>query len=208
VTIKLRPLIDNEQGLLLVNTNGSIITDSIVSKNLYGFWLGWSSNNIITINNITKNSHGIHFHQSSNNSVYYNNFVNNLQHASTTHDSANSWNHGYPHGGNYWTNHSGIDAYTGIYQNVSGTDGINDTPYIINEKNVDLYPLMKLRIRVPTDLNKDGIVGIDDIVRAGEVFGSNPNTARWMRQADINKDDYIGIDDIVRIALDFGKSWK
>jgi hypothetical protein len=36
--------------------------------------------------------------------------------------------------GNYWSDYNGTD---------SNGDGIVDTPYIIDDKNVDHYPLMK-----------------------------------------------------------------
>jgi len=47
--------------------------------------------------------------------------------------SANIWDDGYPSGGNYWSDYSGVD--------VNG-DGIGDTPYIIDADNQDRYPLM------------------------------------------------------------------
>ena len=56
------------------------------------------------------------------------------------------------------------------------------------------------------DINYDGYVGIDDIVEAGEAFGSTPGDPRWNSNADINWDHYVGIDDIVEVAENFGKS--
>jgi len=32
--------------------------------------------------------------------------------------------------------------YSGVYQNEPGSDGIGDTPYVIDENNIDHYPLM------------------------------------------------------------------
>jgi hypothetical protein len=46
---------------------------------------------------------------------------------------ANVWDDGYPSGGNYWSDYSGID--------VNG-DKIGDTPYVIDVDNQDNYPLM------------------------------------------------------------------
>lgn len=48
----------------------------------------------------------------------------------------------YPSGGNHWTDYSGTDSYRGPYQNETGSDGIGDTPYVIDENNIDTYPLM------------------------------------------------------------------
>jgi len=56
---------------------------------------------------------------------------------------ANIWDDGYPSGGNYWSDYNGTDLYTEQHQNVTGSDGLGDVPYIINEDNQDNYPLMK-----------------------------------------------------------------
>ena len=45
----------------------------------------------------------------------------------------NIWDNGYPSGGNYWSDYAGVDA---------DGDGIGDTPYIIDDNNIDHYPLM------------------------------------------------------------------
>jgi hypothetical protein len=54
----------------------------------------------------------------------------------------NKWDNGYPSGGNYWSDYNGTDLYSGPYQNVTGSDGIGDTPYVIDANNTDHYPLM------------------------------------------------------------------
>jgi len=57
---------------------------------------------------------------------------------------ANVWDDGYPSGGNYWSDYDGLDLYSGLYQNETGSDGIGDNPYIIAENNQDRYSLMTL----------------------------------------------------------------
>jgi hypothetical protein len=54
----------------------------------------------------------------------------------------NIWDDGYPSGGNYWKDYTGVDLYNGPYQNETGSDGIGDTPYTIDANNTDRYPLM------------------------------------------------------------------
>jgi parallel beta-helix repeat protein len=54
----------------------------------------------------------------------------------------NYWDNGYPDGGNYWIDYSGIDQYHGPDQDILGNDGIGDTPYIIGPNNIDRYPIM------------------------------------------------------------------
>ncbi|MBS7635414.1 PKD domain-containing protein, partial [Candidatus Bathyarchaeota archaeon] len=56
---------------------------------------------------------------------------------------ANSWDNGYPSGGNYWSNYVVVDYYSGPYQNETRSDGIGDVSYIIDVNNRDRYPLMK-----------------------------------------------------------------
>jgi hypothetical protein len=55
---------------------------------------------------------------------------------------SNNWNRAYPDGGNYWSNYLGKDLFSGASQDVNGSDGIGDKPYIISENNIDHYPLM------------------------------------------------------------------
>jgi hypothetical protein len=54
----------------------------------------------------------------------------------------NTWDNGYPSGGNYWSDYNGTDSFSGPYQNLPGSDFIGDTPYVINSNNTDHYPLM------------------------------------------------------------------
>jgi hypothetical protein len=94
-------------------------------------------------NNITNNIAGIRVFTSSAVAVYHNNFVNDTNPASA--DAANySWDNGYPIGGNYWSNYSGVDNCSGPQQNVcTGPDGIGDTPFTFPTGAEDRYPLMR-----------------------------------------------------------------
>ena len=83
----------------------------------------------------------LYLNSSSNNIIYYNNF-NATAYQVYNYASNNTWDNGYPLGGNYWSNYTGVDNYSGPYQNETGSDGIGDTPVQIDQYNKDNYPIM------------------------------------------------------------------
>jgi len=117
---------------------------------MIGIHLFSSSNNTITANNISNNTlsgiyFGIYTNPSSDNILFHNNFMNNTQQVYIESSGyANVWDDGYPSGGNYWSNYTGVDEKSGPNQDQPGGDGIGDTPYTIDSDNVDRYPLMNL----------------------------------------------------------------
>jgi len=116
-------------------------SNSIYENNIrYGFVgiiLGDSLNNTISGNNLGPTVHGIWLY-SSNNSFCHNNFIDIEQPVSTDTFYANSWDDGYPSGGNYWSDYE--DRYPDARE--LDDSGLWDTPYVINENNTDNYPLM------------------------------------------------------------------
>ncbi|MCI4323433.1 MAG: right-handed parallel beta-helix repeat-containing protein [Thermoplasmata archaeon] len=66
-----------------------------------------------------------------------------------------TWNAPYPIGGNYWTGYTGTDDFSGPAQNITGSDGIGDTPFPIPHASagtVDEYPLMHMWAADPSIL--------------------------------------------------------
>jgi parallel beta-helix repeat protein len=113
-----------------------------LSRTNTGLELWETSNSTISGNNITANNYdGIDLVSSSNNTIFHNNFVNNKIQVYSS-GSVNTWDDGYPSGGNYWSDYHGTDWFHGPSQNVFGSDGIGDTPYVIDAQNQDNYPFM------------------------------------------------------------------
>lgn len=101
--------------------------------------------NTISGNYITYNVWGISFSSYAfMNAVYHNNFIGNEQNVypPPAGSSMNFWDNDYPSGGNCWSDYTGVDLLSGRYQNVTGSDGVGDTPYVIDTNNRDNYPLM------------------------------------------------------------------
>jgi parallel beta-helix repeat protein len=96
-------------------------------------------NATIMNNRIQDCSYGIYL-LNSNNSLIYHNLFNNTVNAYD--NGTNTWDNGYPSGGNYWSDYNGTDLNSGPGQNITGSDGIGDTPYDIQIGNQDGYPFM------------------------------------------------------------------
>jgi parallel beta-helix repeat protein len=124
-----------------VRTKNNTISGNQITNNYYGVYLDYSSSNSISGNKITNNKCGIGlFEFSNNNKIYHNNFIfNDLQ--ATTYKSNNTWDDGYPSGGNYWKYYADFDLKSGSGQDQPGSDGIGDAPYIIDANNTDRFPL-------------------------------------------------------------------
>ena len=148
------------------NRYGVTLTDSS-NNTIFGNNIGWcshewargiglfsSSDNIIFENTIiANNKSGIYLSTSSNNKFYHNNLINNTQQVydyswdyPEYSPSVNTWDDGYPSGGNYWSNYTGVDA---------NMDGIGDSSYEIDSNNIDHYPLMGMFSDFPVTLEEE-----------------------------------------------------
>ena len=129
---------DNNNGISLYSSPNNEISGNTVTDNDNGISLYSSANNEISGNTITKNNNGIYLAlYSRKNIIYCNNFNNTYQVLS---DSENVWDDGNQ--GNYWSDYTGVDKFSGPYQNETGSDGIGDTPFVIDVNNQDKHPLM------------------------------------------------------------------
>jgi parallel beta-helix repeat protein len=126
-------------GVFALSCSNCDVAETRLFNNAYGICLEQSSFSTVEANNVTKSgSAGIYLDMSDSNSVFFNNFFNNAVQASCFESSGNSWDDGYPSGGNYWSD------YQTRYPSASEIDGsgVWNTPYVVDANDADRYPLM------------------------------------------------------------------
>jgi parallel beta-helix repeat protein len=149
-------MVANNYGISLdMSYNNTFSENNIVNSTIAGIVFSNSSSNTIYGNNVTNNYCGVHLEYSSGNRFYHNNFIENSETHVDTSGYVSFWDDNYPSGGNYWSDYKGIDDYSGPYQNETGSDGIGDSPYTIDEHNIDDYPLMHPSYVHPSVRNLD-----------------------------------------------------
>jgi len=127
---------------------GGYSHDNLIATNLIrgaheqGVSVYDSNGNTIINNTIGLNNYGIYFCRSTGNVIHHNDIINNINQA-FDHIGGNTYDNGYPSGGNYWSDYNGTDLYSGPYQNETGSDGIGDTLYTPHHNVRDRYPLME-----------------------------------------------------------------
>jgi parallel beta-helix repeat protein len=125
----------------------SLASKNIISNNNFsnnvnqGILIELSNDNNVTNNSVSNNGYGIYVTASLNNRIYHNS-INNTNQAYDDSIDGNQWDNGYPSGGNYWSDYSGKDLFSGPDQDIIGNDGIGDTNYTIDSDSKDNYPLM------------------------------------------------------------------
>ena len=210
--------ISNSQyvGMLFEWSYNNIIKGNEILGNRYGIQLfARCCNNTIVGNNITNNHIGINLLEfAGNNTIYHNNFNNNAIQANDGVDPAlygtNSWNNGYPSGGNYWSDYE--EKYKGEYgedpkdekngpnQDQPGSDGIWDKPYKWIDGKAgakDNYPLMGEPPELPDlTFSYEGIYSPDGMfISPEELVVGEPVTVNVMVESigkgDATDDFYV-----------------
>ncbi len=136
---------NRDDGIRLWDSNENNVLGNIATKNENGIYLYSSVGNNISGNNFSLNdNYGVQLtFGSSSNLIYHNNILDNVAQAYDSTNSSNQWDNSYPSGGNYWSDYTGIDLNCTSNQNVPPSDGIGDTPYMIDANSQDNFPLME-----------------------------------------------------------------
>ncbi len=153
------------------------VAKEIGSNYEFGFGIQFregNSSSIVRDNSISANTVGIDviepiadnvsIVQGSGNEVYQNNIVNNTQNAKVEINGLNasgsangvtivSWDNGKV--GNYWSD------YNSKYPNAVEIDasGIGNTPYVIDQNNIDRYPLMQ-QVNITTEEKPTAVISL------------------------------------------------
>jgi parallel beta-helix repeat protein len=148
----------------------TVIQNTMIRNGHAGLTLERYSNyNTVVENTMIENAYGVCFDlytvNSTQNTIYNNKFIRNTQQIRIALGSVNEWNSSYPLGGNYWSDYVGADLFSGSYQNVTGGDGIGDTPYVVDINNKDSYPFMLLSICNVSQTPENGMISPADEVR-------------------------------------------
>jgi parallel beta-helix repeat protein len=124
--------------------SSNLIEGNSLRYNIYGISLSDTTDNQVIGNNVVGDVNfkflyttGIYVADASNNLIYHNNFINSTTQAIVS-DSVETWDDGYPIGGNYWSNYWMKNPNAAEI----GNSTILNTPYTINSQNIDRYPLL------------------------------------------------------------------
>ena len=139
----------------VTNANGfgmaAIVADNLTfarnnaSSNIFcGMIVNDTRNMLVYGNDFTMNGrYGLYIGNVSTAMVFHNRFIGNPEQAvQGPNTTALGWDDGYPSGGNYWSDYIGVDLMSGPDQDISGNDGIGDTPYAFATGGTDRYPFV------------------------------------------------------------------
>ncbi len=131
--------------------------------------------------------------EGDNNLVYHNGLFETWDPAAQDSGIGNTWDNGYPSGGNYWDDYVGSDTLSGPDQDIPGTDGIGDVPYDVQGGSQDRYPLMSpyrpSGLFIRGDANGDSIITMSDAIHTLQHLYLPAGPVLFCRNAADSDDD-------------------
>lgn len=185
------------RGIDMWDMEASLIQDNVIFDNPTGIIVDVVRSTQFERNTIENNDVGMIVKSSSSiNVVFHNNFINNTVQAQDD-GPGNSWDHGYPSGGNYWSDYTGIDMCSGPLQdNCPDPDGIGDTPYFVDNDTLDRYPFTSPYVSVPPRPPE-----MIDAFLSG--MNLQNTTITW----SISPDDGAGLGSVIAYAIYRGRAY-
>jgi uncharacterized repeat protein (TIGR01451 family) len=116
------------------------VLDNSISGCDYGILISGGTGGTYTGNVLAVNWYAVYVSSGTSNVFHHNSFIDSVQHVYVS--QANTWDDGYPSGGNYWDTYNGTDIFSGPAQDQPGSDGIGDTAFNFYSTYYDNYPLM------------------------------------------------------------------
>ncbi len=174
---------------LMESVKNTLKGNAITGNGRYGVGVQSGSDSNIIINNTISSSQTGLFLDASGNTIYGNAMIENVVQAEDR--GENTWNAGYPEGGNLWSDYLGEDIMSGPDQDVPGPDRFGDQPYSINEEALDKYPIMGMQVKQIELLEKsisplESRVGDNIAVKARlkSKYGLSQVTARAFKEGE------------------------
>lgn len=151
-TVQGNRVLSNEYGIYLYLSDDNVVLSNEAIQSAADGLALWSSNRSVFSDNVfSENVNvGANLYSSFDNWFFHNNFLGNGVFEAVDFLGTNSWDNGYPSGGNYWVDYEGEDEMSGPNQDQPGYDGIGDTTKTVwGGAMVDRYPLMHPRGGTP-----------------------------------------------------------
>jgi parallel beta-helix repeat protein len=167
-------------GIFIGESHGNTFFSNNVSAiSLMGISISSAYNNTFFDNDIFSGAYGLFIWQSFNNSIFHNSFLGNGSQVFCYDNSTNFWNSDLE--GNYWSNYTGLDA---------DSNGIGDTPFIIDSTDRDNYPLMGQFQSFNTSLNYGVDVVSNSSIDGFEYFEANRTI--MLQVSNVTADQLVG----------------
>ncbi len=143
VTTNLNVISEDARGLWFQDSRDLMAWGNVLVQDATGAEVDRVTNGTFGANEFLGLPIGANASDSSQLKFYANAFVQTALSAHDTNGTVDAWDDGYPTGGNFWPNYTGVDHCSGPLQNnCTAADGFGDTPYKFAVNATDHYPLM------------------------------------------------------------------
>lgn len=130
-------------GIYISGGKQNTVSQNVLLNNLGGMCIANTSDNSIVANFIDCEYHraygyplALSLSYATNNRIYHNSFMLTDIRTSVS-GSNNTWDNGFPNGGNYWSNYQ---SHNPNPRKINNTE-LLDVAYVIDDDNIDRYPL-------------------------------------------------------------------